>query len=160
MLDDTKSKSQKKREADAWHQLGVELTELTLAELDQLALSDILHKAIIDAKKISSFGAKKRQLMWIAKLIRKAEPTEIVQQVARLKEEKQGQTAQFHAVEQWRSRLIEEGKEAITELMMLYPTIDAQTLRHLIKQAKAEQQKEQSTGAARALFRYLREWIV
>ena len=47
-------------------------------------------------------------------------------------------------------------KNALTEFIDIYHPEDVQQLRQLIKKAVDDQQKEKNTGAAKALFRYLR----
>ena len=157
-MDELKSKSQKKRDAEALKKIGVELVALSIDKLDQLPLSDDLRRAIIEAKALKSHGAVKRQAQLIGKFMRSAEYDAIIEAYADLKAEDSSQTARFHAVEHWRQRLLEEGKDALTELIQAYPSIEVQPLRQLIKKAVEEQSKQQSTGASKALFRYLRPY--
>ncbi len=158
-MDELKSKSQKKRDAEALKKIGVELVALSMDKLDQLPLSDDLRRAIIEAKALKSHGAVKRQAQLIGKFMRSAEYDAIIEAYADLKAEDSSQTARFHAVEHWRQRLLEEGKDALTELIQAYPSIEVQPLRQLIKKAVEEQSKQQSTGASKALFRYLRPYL-
>ena len=158
-MDELKSKSQKKRDAEALKKIGVELVALSIDKLDQLPLSDDLRRAIIEAKALKSHGAVKRQAQLIGKFMRSAEYDAIIEAYADLKAEDSSQTARFHAVEHWRQRLLEEGKDALTELIQAYPSIEVQPLRQLIKKAVEEQSKQQSTGASKALFRYLRPYL-
>jgi ribosome-associated protein len=69
-MDDSVSKSEKKRQAEALQKLGVILIALNLDQLKSLPLPDYLHKTIIDAKAIKSHGAKRRQAQLIGKLMR------------------------------------------------------------------------------------------
>ena len=111
-------------------------------KLDLLPLSDQLKRAIIEAKALKSHGAIRRQAQLIGKLMRSAEYDAILEAYADMQAEDSSTTARFHAVEHWRERLIEEGKEALTELIQAYPTIDVQPLRQLIKKAVEEQLTE------------------
>lgn len=158
-MDELKSKSQKKRDAEALKKIGVELVDLSMDRLDLLPLSDGLKRAVIEAKALKSHGAVKRQAQLIGKLMRSAEYDAIIEAYSELLAEDSSQTARFHAVEHWRARLIEEGKEALTEFIQAYPSIDVQQLRQLIKKAVDEQSKEKHTGASKALFRYLRPYL-
>lgn len=153
------SKSQKKREAEALKKLGVQFIELSASKLALLPLPDNLFKAINDAKSIKSHGAKRRQAQLIGKLMRAADYDEILAAYEKIIEEDSSVTATFHEVELWRDRLIHEGKDALTELIDLYHPDDVQLLRQLIKKAIDDQLKEKNTGAAKALFRYLRTFI-
>ncbi|WP_131795622.1 ribosome biogenesis factor YjgA [Fluoribacter gormanii] len=158
-MDEPVSKSQKKRDADFLQKMGVKLIDLSLSKLELLPLPENLYKAIIDAKSIRSHGAKRRQAQLIGKLMRAAEHEEILAAYERLLEEDSAVTASFHEIELWRDRLINEGKEALTAFIESYHPEDVQHLRQLIKKAVDDQQKEKNTGAAKALFRYLRSTI-
>lgn len=159
-MDEPVSKSQKKRDADFLQKMGIKFIELSIAKLDLLSLPDNLYKAIIDAKSIKSHGAKRRQAQLIGKLMRAADYEEIIAVYEQSLEEDSAVTASFHELEQWRDRLINEGKDSLTEFIKLYHPDDVQHLRQLIKKAVDDQQKEKNTGAAKALFRYLRSSIV
>lgn len=152
------SKSQKKREAKALQDLGVTLVSLSETTLNTLPLPEPLYKAILDAKQISSFGAKKRQALWIGKLLRAADSEAILQAYNHILQENSAQTADFHLAEQWRDTLI-TNPAALTEFIDNYQPEDIQHLRQLIKKAQQEQHKTQKTGAAKALFRYIRSCI-
>lgn len=67
------SKSARKREALALQELGVALIRLRLDQIEKLPLSEALHVAIIDAKKLKSHGAIRRQAQLIGKLMRSAD---------------------------------------------------------------------------------------
>jgi ribosome-associated protein len=158
-MDEQVSKSQKKREADFLQKMGIKFIELSMAKLDLLPLPENLYKAIVDAKSIKSHGAKRRQAQLIGKLMRAADAEEILAAYTKLLEEDSAVTASFHEVEHWRERLMSEDKEALTAFIETYNPEDIQHLRQLIKKAVDDQKKEQNTGAAKALFRYLRSSI-
>lgn len=153
------SKSQKKRDAEALTRLGSELTELKVSILETLPLAPSLLQAILDAKQIKSFGAKKRQVLLIGKLLRSADSEAILEAYNNLLSESSAQTADFHALEVWRDRLIQGDSAALTEFINQYQPDDIQFLRQLIKKAIDEQTHEKNRGAAKALFRYLRSCI-
>ncbi|ARG96215.1 ribosome biogenesis factor YjgA [Legionella micdadei] len=155
-MEELKSKSQKKRDADALQKVGVKLIELSLAKLDTLPLSPNLRQAIIEAKSIKSHGAIRRQAQLIGKLMRAADSEAILEAYEAILAEDRAQTVVFHEVEQWRDKLINGGKEALTEFIAEYQPNDIQQLRQLIKKAVDEQSSGKHTGAAKALFRYVR----
>ncbi|KTC68726.1 alpha helix protein [Legionella birminghamensis] len=150
------SKSQRKREADALQKLGVKLVELPADILDQLPLNEALRQAIDAAKSIRSHGAVRRQAQLIGKLMRGADHEAIKEAYEALESEKNAQTAAFHELEEWRDRLINDGKEALTEFIDYYQPADVQQLRQLIKKAVDERRANQSHGAYKALFRFIR----
>ncbi|KTD34511.1 alpha helix protein [Legionella moravica] len=159
-MEEQVSKSQKKREADFLQKTAVKFIDLSEAKLDLLPLTDNLRKAIVDAKSIKSHGAKRRQAQLIGKLMRAADYEAILEAYEKILEEDSAITANFHEIEQWRDKLIHEGKDALTEFINLYQPEDVQQLRQLIKKAVDDQMKEKNTGAAKALFRYLRTSIL
>ncbi len=158
-MDEPKSKSQKKRDADALQKIGVKLIGLSLEKLDSLPLSDNLRRAILDAKALKSHGAIRRQAQLIGKLMRGGDSEQIVGAYEQLLAEESTQTAAFHDVEHWRTRLLHDGKDALTDFINQYQPEDVQQLRQLIKKATDELSKERHTGAGKALFRYLRPYI-
>lgn len=158
-MEEEVSKSQKKRDAEHLKKLGVKLIELSPGKLTELPLPDNLFKAIIEAKSIKSHGAKRRQAQLIGKLMRSADFESIIAAYEQMLDEDSATTANFHEVERWREKLIHEGKESLTEFIDLYHPQDLQQLRQLIKKAVDDQHHEKNTGAAKALFRYLRAYI-
>lgn len=159
-MEEPVSKSQKKRDADFLQKTGVSLVELSLAKLDTLPLTETLRKAILDAKTIKSHGAKRRQAQLIGKLMRAADFEAILAAYDNILQEDSAVTADFHEVEVWRERLIRDGKDALTEFIDAYQPEDVQHLRQLIKKAVDDVAKDRNTGAAKALFRYLRSSIL
>lgn len=158
-MEEIKSKSQKKRDADALQKVGVEFIELSDAKLDRLPLPANLRHAIDEAKNIKSHGAIRRQAQLIGKLMRAADSEAILAAYDLILAEGSAQTAAFHELEQWRDRLINEGKDALTAFIHDFQPSDVQQLRQLIKKAVDEQQNGKHCGAAKALFRFLRSCI-
>jgi ribosome-associated protein len=157
--EENKSKSQQKRDAHAFQDLGVKLVALNLKQLQTLPLSAKLYQAICEAKALKSHGAVRRQAMWIGKLMRAEGGSEILAAYDALQNQNSSKTAAFHDVETWRTRLIKGGKDALTAFVEQYPMVDIQQLRQHIKKSIEEIEEEKHTGAGRTLFRYLRSFI-
>lgn len=158
-MEEPKSKSQKKREADTLQKIGVELIELSLEKLNHLPLSEVLRRAIVEAKDLKSHGAIRRQAQLIGKLMRSCDSDAILQAYMDLQSEESAQTADFHRAEFWRDRLIHEGKIALTEFIATYHPAETQSLRQLITKAERDLQTNQNTGASKKLFRFIRACI-
>ena len=158
-MEEPKSKSQKKREADALQKIGVALIGLSAEKLDVLPMQPHLRQAIDDAKSLKSHGAIRRQAQLIGKLMRSGSSEELLESYDRLLADASAKTAEFHEVEVWRARLIEEGNEALTAFIAAYQPSEIQQLRQLIKKAVDERNKGLHTGASKALFRFLRSCI-
>lgn len=161
-MEEQKSKSQKKRDAEALRKIGVALIDLSKEKLADLPLPTNLHQAILEAKNIKSHGATRRQAQLIGKLMREAESDNIIQAYEALMLADKAQTTSFHEVEKWRDRLLNdyEAKEALTEFIGHYQPTDVQQLRQLVKKASEEQRNQGNTGAAKALFRFLRSYLI
>ena len=151
------NKSALKRESAALQDLGRQLVEMPRDTLDGLPLSDELREAVDVARGIRKGGGRKRQIKFIGKLLRKGEGETVQQALADIEQSEARQQARFHALEDWRERLIEEGDEALTEFLQAHPGTDVQHIRQLIRNARRERKQGKQPRAARELFRYLRD---
>lgn len=156
------SRTQIKQAAHAVTELGEQLSELSPAQLSKLTIPNELKEALETMKRITKGNAIKRQKSYIGKLLRQNEHL-IIEVKALLDEEenkRKQQNAHFHRLEKIRDRLIEEGDDALADLMQDYPQIDRQHLRQAIRNAQKEQEENKPPKAAREIFKYLRglEW--
>mgnify|MGYP001102894059 CR=1 FL=1 len=158
-LEQAPSKTQLKREAEAKTRLGEQLLKLDNGQLGRLNLGDNILAAISEYHKIKSNGARKRQLLYLGKLLRSTDASEILAQLDAFKTESQQQNRAFHELEQWRDRLLTDD-QALTELLNSYPDMDRQHIRQLIRTARQEQSRNKPPTAARSLFKYLRSTIL
>ena len=71
------SKSARKREYLALQKLGEELLTLKDSDLQQVELDDDLLSAVLEARRIRSHGALRRQKQYIGKLMRSVDPEPI-----------------------------------------------------------------------------------
>ena len=149
------SKSQLKRDAQAMIKLGEQLVSLDEKQLRHISIPDNILEAINTARKIRQHGARKRQLLFLGKLLRLIDATEISSQLASLNTQSKQEAQAFHRLEQWRDKLL-ANDQALTELLNDYPDTDRQHIRQLIRTARNEQQSNKPPAAARILFRYLR----
>lgn len=151
------SKSQLKREALATKSLAADLLELSQSQLQRLPLENDVLLAIQQAAKIRSHGARKRQLQYIAKLMRRSDTAAVAGAMAAFHAEARGLAARQHRSEHWRDVLLLKGDDALGALLQLRPDIEAQTLRQLVRNARREQAAGKPPASSRALFRALRE---
>lgn len=151
------SKSQLKRDALATKSLAAELLGLNNSQLQKLPLASDVLLALQQARTIHSHGARRRQLQYIAKLMRRTDLSAITEAVAGFHNEARGLTARQHRCEAWRDILLEKGDAALGGLLQLRPEIDAQALRQLVRNTQREHAAGKPPAAARALFRALRE---
>lgn len=151
-----KSKSQLKREMHALQDLGKAIVELPPKDLAKIPLPDELAAAVAHARSINSRGALRRQMQFIGRLMRGVDPEPIQQALDAIRLTGQQSTARFHAVEQWRDRLLGEGQPALDEFIGQHPQADRQQLRQLMLNAQREAKQDKPPKSARSLFRLLR----
>ncbi len=151
------NKSQLKRESDALQQLGEELIALKSDELNSMDLPDELGDAVQAARKIQSRGGLKRQRQYIKKIMRQIDNDSIKAQLDKIKHKHDKNTVAFKQIEKWRDRLLENDKDALTEIIEHYPEIDRQHINQLIRAAGHEKEQDKPPAAARKLFKYLRD---
>ncbi|MDU1620313.1 MAG: ribosome biogenesis factor YjgA [Escherichia coli] len=100
---------------------------------------------------------RRRQLQLIGKMLRQRDVEPIRQALDKLKNRHNQQVVLFHKLENLRDRLIEQGDDAIAEVLNLWPDADRQQLRTLIRNAKKEKEGNKPPKSARQIFQYLRE---
>ncbi|ELY5801415.1 ribosome-associated protein [Cronobacter sakazakii] len=150
------SKSEIKRDAEELKRLGAELVDLGKNALVKIPLDDDLRAAIELAQRIKKEG-RRRQMQLIGKMLRQRDDEPIRQALDKLKNRHNQQVALFHKLEQLRDRLIEEGDDAVPDVLNLWPQADLQQLRSLIRNAKKEKEGNKPPKSSRLIFQYLRE---
>lgn len=150
------SKTKRKRQVEELQQLGAALVGLAPPQLEAIALPAELLDAVRDAQRIGSHEAKRRQLQYIGKLMRKVDPEPIREALTQLAGKSTAARVQQHRLEQWRERLIADDG-ALTAFADSHPGADIQALRTLIRNARKEIAEAKPPRAQRALFRMLRE---
>ena len=151
------SKSQRRRDALELKSLAAELIKLSAARLGRVPLDDSVRSAIMEARKIRSNVARKRQLQYVAKLLRRTDPEPIVKTLEEFDGEARQLTGRQHRSEAWRDFLLESGDQAISLLMKQRMDTDTQAIRQLLRNARRESEKSKPPASARTLFRILRE---
>ena len=157
------SRSQNRREALAVLALGETLVELTAAQLAKLPIPEGLLEHIEYSKRITSHGARKRQLAFLAKQMRREEDgvlDAIRDALEANSETSKRAVALMHRVEHVRERLLAEGDAALAELLDEYPQADRQQLRTLVRNALAEKAKNKPPRAFREIYQVLRELML
>jgi ribosome-associated protein len=154
------SRSAQRREALDVLELARQLVELDAGRLAKLPLGEHLLPHVAQARRISSHIARKREIAFLAKQLRREDDDaldalrdalDVGGEAARL------DTARLHRAEQWRERLLgEEGAAALSALMDEFPGADSQRLRQLVRNALAERKAGKPPRAFRELYREVR----
>lgn len=130
----------RKRESEELKRLGEALVTLRADLMARLTLPEKLLDAIREAKRLTSFGAKRRQAQYIGKLMRHLDD-EIVEAVRAAIDVSLGQsakeTALLHRAEHWRDSLLADDAK-LEQWLADHPGTDLQQLRALIRQARKD----------------------
>ncbi len=152
------SKTKIKKQMHDLRDLGKELTELNKDKWRELDLPENLFEALVEYKRITKFGAQKRQLQYIGKLMRDVETEPILAKMDIWSGNSRQHTAWLHQVEAWRDRMLDE-PDALTEFLSQHPEADVQRLRTLIRNALKEKELNKPPKSYREIFQLLRDII-
>jgi len=150
------SRTKKKQQVEELQKLGAALVDLPAVQLESLALPDVLLKAVLEAQRITSHEARRRQMQYIGKVMRKVDPEPVRAALAAVDGRSAAARVQHRRLESWRERLIGDD-EALTEYAGTHPGADLQALRTLIRNARKEIAEGKPPRAQRELFRLVRE---
>lgn len=158
------SRTQQRREALAVLALAHQLIELQPSRLAKLDLPEDVRREIEITRRITAHIARKRQMAFLAKVMRRFGEEDFASVRAELGEnrEKQRQeNAAMHRLEAMRDRLISEDESALSELINEHPQVDRQHLRSLVRQARAEKDiPNKPPRAYREIFQLLKDLAV
>jgi ribosome-associated protein len=153
------SRTRRKLEDQALQDLGQALVAVGEEKLAELDLPERLREAIMEARAISKFGALRRQMQYIGRLMREEGDAETIRErLDAWKGVSTEETARLHLIERWRLRLLKDDK-ALEELIGEYPRADVQQLRTLMRNAKREAEAAKPPKSFRELFQVLRETL-
>jgi len=151
---DAPSKTRRKAQMHALQSLGEALVELKPSRLAELELPERLAEAIADARGISKWEAKRRQLQFIGRLMRDIDPQPIGAKLAQWASGEHAQNARFHDVEAWRDELLKSAA-ALDRLCAHAPQADRAAISALVARAREERERSAPPHAYRQLFRVL-----
>ncbi|MCF8005245.1 MAG: DUF615 domain-containing protein [Chromatiaceae bacterium] len=152
------SRSQIKREHLALQSLAEQLLALPRRLLEELSFSELTWVAINETARIKDQRALRRHYKRIANCLARENTEPLQALLAQREAQARAATARQHEVERWRERLIEEGDEALAELISAYPEVDRQQLRSLVRAAQRDAERG-LPEAPRRLFRQLRSLL-
>lgn len=165
------SRTELKKESTELQKLGEALLTLRSDLMTRLELPERLVTALDEAKKISNFEGRRRQMQYVGKLMRGLDEEDLQAIRDALEEQRSGsaqQTLALHAAEKWRDDLI-ASDDAVHDWLQAHPATDAQQLRALVRQARKDgglTRDEVSRGEAprrsrayREIFQLVRETL-
>lgn len=134
------SRTDLKRESDELQELGKDLLSLRADLFQRLQLPETLVLALGEARRITNFEGKRRQMQYVGKLMRKLDESTVQAVREALSEQRSGParvTLALHQAEHWRDELItRDGAQA--EWIAQFPDTDIQQLRALVRQARKD----------------------
>ena len=138
------SRTDRKKDSDDRQDLGVDLLTLRGELIERLNtqghMTDQLREALAEARRITNFEGKRRQMQYVGKLMRKLSEESIEAVKDALNEQRMGSTKDtlaLHLAESWRDRLMADDA-ALQEWINEYPSTDSQQLRALVRQARKD----------------------
>src|SRR5262245_17789036 len=150
------SKTKRKQEMTALQSLGVKLVALPESQIEEMPMDDALREAVLEAKRIKSHEAKRRQMQYIGRLMRDVDPAPLRERLEAITGHSAQAAAQHRRLEGWRERLLADD-EALTAFAAEFPSADLQAVRTLIRNARKEQKEAKPPRAYRELFRLIKE---
>ncbi|KAF1705548.1 ribosome biogenesis factor YjgA [Pseudoxanthomonas suwonensis] len=153
------SRSEQRRQALGVLELAEKLASLTPTQLSRLPIPEDLLPHIEQTRKITAHIARKRQLAYLAKQMRREDEAALDAIRDALDEDgvaARREVALMHRVESWRERLLEEGDAALGQLLDEHPHADRQHLRQLVRSTLEERKRNKPPRAFRELFRELK----
>jgi ribosome-associated protein len=153
------TRTQQRRDALAVLALANQLIEMPPSKLAKANLPDDVLREVEMTKRITAHIARKRQLGFLAKVMRRHEDSAFDTLRALLGENREHQrreTAAMHRLEALRDTLLDDDN-ALPALIDQHPTLDRQHLRSLIRQARVERDGNKAPRAYREIFQLLKD---
>ena len=159
--DERPSKSLLKQQMHELQALGKELTELPESRLQAVAMPDALRNAIAEFRRTRSHEGRRRQMQYVGKQMRFADPEPLREAVSAFKLGSARDTLRLHETERWREELV-SSDDALTRWAQSYPQSDLQRLRSLVRAARkdaAATPPQRQSRVWRELFQFIKPWL-
>ena len=145
------SKTQRKKQATQLQDVGAALVELSIEQIKRMEMPEALREAVLDCKSITKHEARRRQMQWIGKLMRKMDCDRIAEQLSALEAPTKRQTALFHVAEKWRDDLMAD-PHAMARFEREFPHANSHRVRQLMEAAREERAAKRAPKHLRELF--------
>jgi ribosome-associated protein len=150
-----KSKTRVKQEMIELQKLGERLAELPGGYLNRSGIPQELLEAIRALRKISSFGARRRQMQHIGAIMREVDAEHVAQVLEGFGQPRGCAPALREDVEERAASLLQGGDQEIEALVQRYPGADRTRVRQLLRKARSHLREENPGLAMDALKAYL-----
>jgi ribosome-associated protein len=149
--DDAPSRTSRKHASEELQGLGEKLVALPDAAIAALPFPETLKDALLDAKRLPTFGAQRRQAQFIGKLMRRLDDGELAAARAAAHDARGPSlkaTVLLHRAERRRDALLADDAE-LERWLAEFPRTDAQQLRALIRRARLDERATKPGEAVR-----------
>ncbi|OOZ35898.1 ribosome biogenesis factor YjgA [Solemya velesiana gill symbiont] len=150
------SRTQLKKEMQAFQDLGERLMKLKPEIWEQFNFSESMRDALQESRRIKNHNAIRRHIRRLGKLLKDEDTAQVQTLFERMDNEHLQDVQRFHRIERWRDRLMDEGDDALNELLDICPNADRQHLRQLIRTGVKERLQGKSPAVQRELFKYIK----
>lgn len=170
--EDLPTLTEMKEHGHAMKALGKQIVELTDKQLRRVPLQGQLREAIMEARRLPTYAARKRQLGFIGRLLRTHDVAPLQKALDDMAASVPYVDPQVQLARDWTGRIIAEGHAAIQAFLDIAPGAERTRLSQLLRQyskdvkplVPVQVQEEQDTAAAAreasarvSLMRYVRE---
>ncbi|QOY94032.1 DUF615 domain-containing protein [Massilia sp. UMI-21] len=153
------SKSEAKRQSNELQKLGEQLVDAPRDRVKRVEMPEDVKEAILTCQTITNHEGRRRALQFVGKKMRTLDEEEVAviqRTIDSWKGASKAETAALHALERRREKLLADDK-ALTQLLEENPSLDAQHLRTLIRNARKEQAENKPPKAYREIFQILKD---
>ena len=149
------SKSQKKRDSDLMQKLGGELARLPADQFARIDLPEDIRQAIVDYQRMKSFGAMRRQMQLIGKLMRRLEASAVREAIDRATGESRAAVAAHHRAEKARDAMLEADAAVTAYVEKHADTGGSRKCQLCLRAARKEREAGKPPKSARELYRMI-----
>jgi len=152
------SKTQRKQEMVELQTMGERMVQLNESQIATIEMPESLRDAVLEARRMKSHEARRRQMQFIGRLMRDVDPAPIRSKLQEWDGQSAVNIAQEHLLARWRERLLEDDN-AMTEFVREYPGTDIRQLRALVRSTREDRAAGRPPRNFRELFRTLRDIV-
>ena len=131
------------------------LVDMQPVQLAKVPLPEDLREAVVACQGFTR-NARARQLRRIGGLLRAVDTEPIAAAVREVQTGRGERSRREQSYEHWRTRLVQGGDSALTELVRAYPNADAQVLRNYVRAVVKAPESPRGKRASRELLRAIR----
>lgn len=157
---DSPSKSELKRQMHRYQEMGETLAALAPGKWTDLPISETLHNALKESRRVTKHEARRRHFQYIGRVMRDEDIDAIQTALDMMDPSSQLYGRRIKQLELWRTRLVNNA-DALNDFIDEYPDVDRQQLRNLVRNAQKEMQSEPPKPGSgyKKLFQLLKDVV-